>query len=129
MPSSAWKKIETVCAHRPGLAHGATNPTPEAPRAGTACAHGPPRLTLIGPYVKSSYMFLFLMIRRPPRSTLFPYTTLFRSNFGRRNFSGHRRGATRIDCLCTDNSARSEEHTSELQSRLHLVCRLLLEKK
>src|SRR2546429_4683344 len=77
------------------------------------------------------------MIRRPPRSTLFPYTTLFRSpcrpkwmltaeaamleiSMGRRN------GVTRTGAL---PSERSEEHTSELQSRLHLVCRLLLEKK
>src|SRR5205809_4651071 len=72
------------------------------------------------------------MIRRPPRSTLFPYTTLFRSE--RRPWSRHtaqveepwpaagvRPGPSRV--------SRSEEHTSELQSRLHLVCRLLLEKK
>src|SRR5258707_10475390 len=69
--------------------------------------------------------FFFLMIRRPPRSTLFPYTTLFRSPLpgharcgpGRRRHRG--RGADK----------RSEEHTSELQSRQYLVCRLLLEKK
>src|SRR6266436_8764537 len=69
------------------------------------------------------FFFFFLMIRRPPRSTLFPYTTLFRSA---RCCPGSRRpGASsraRVSC-------RSEEHTSELQSRLHLVCRLLLEKK
>src|SRR2546422_5873415 len=81
--------------------------------------------------------FFFLMIRRPPRSTLFPYTTLFRS---------HRlleRAADDLDAdllvviapfhllerLLTPQESRSEEHTSELQSRLHLVCRLLLEKK
>src|SRR5216684_5110303 len=70
-------------------------------------------------------LFFFLMIRRPPRSTLFPYTTLFRSaarSSGRRSWARrplHRRV----------HAARSEEHTSELQSRLHLVCRLLLEKK
>src|SRR2546422_9125836 len=81
------------------------------------------------------FFFFFLMIRRPPRSTLFPYTTLFRSprlpraprgpgvggahrcRLGRR----HRGAGARVP--------RSEEHTSELQSRLHLVCRLLLEKK
>src|SRR2546429_6216814 len=68
------------------------------------------------------------MIRRPPRSTLFPYTTLFRSHLDRRGGRAHpnerslQRDAGRGD-------ARSEEHTSELQSRLHLVCRLLLEKK
>src|SRR2546422_1925272 len=70
------------------------------------------------------------MIRRPPRSTLFPYTTLFRSHpasfpgreqpaYGKQRRAGQWCGRTR----------RSEEHTSELQSRLHLVCRLLLEKK
>src|SRR6195256_6746650 len=68
--------------------------------------------------------FFFLMIRRPPRSTLFPYTTLFRScrwDRGRRGRRGDRRAARRI--------IRSEEHTSELQSPMYLVCRLLLEKK
>src|SRR4051794_41732494 len=69
--------------------------------------------------------FFFLMIRRPPRSTLFPYTTLFRS--------GQRR--PRLDHGLVQQLAgdatmiRSEEHTSELQSPVHLVCRLLLEKK
>src|SRR3989304_9025289 len=67
--------------------------------------------------------FFFLMIRRPPRSTLFPYTTLFRSP----NQHGLVCKAARE--LLTKPSFRSEEHTSELQSRLHLVCRLLLEKK
>src|SRR2546429_9795411 len=71
--------------------------------------------------------FFFLMIRRPPRSTLFPYTTLFRSILTEFD-----------DFIITRPPApwphrarmdRSEEHTSELQSRLHLVCRLLLEKK
>src|SRR2546422_1693727 len=90
-------------------------------------------------------LFFFLMIRRPPRSTLFPYTTLFRS--------GHHSSlsdAIRLEVLglvCDEDGrvrnigdgaltprqtlieTRSEEHTSELQSRLHLVCRLLLEKK
>src|SRR2546422_2424854 len=85
--------------------------------------------------------FFFLMIRRPPRSTLFPYTTLFRSvplpahpdsaparrlcpsaACGSSPLAIGRDGYSRTD-------ERSEEHTSELQSRLHLVCRLLLEKK
>src|SRR2546422_5561731 len=76
------------------------------------------------------------MIRRPPRSTLFPYTTLFRSRLAA---TAARRDASRAadDArLAIENDlrrlaglARSEEHTSELQSRLHLVCRLLLEKK
>src|SRR2546429_2441341 len=79
------------------------------------------------------------MIRRPPRSTLFPYTTLFRSHaesqvlgrarekrLGRIRAPGCRRPS---EHECARYGARSEEHTSELQSRLHLVCRLLLEKK
>src|SRR2546429_421980 len=84
------------------------------------------------------------MIRRPPRSTLFPYTTLFRSPARLAVFdtsSGHRGAScpaswTRTTCITTPRASaymwlgeRSEEHTSELQSRLHLVCRLLLEKK
>src|SRR2546422_3772901 len=97
------------------------------------------------------------MIRRPPRSTLFPYTTLFRSEKSRRadslapdasllrglhflgsavlRGSGRRpqRRTSALGLLCRNQAnagaARSEEHTSELQSRLHLVCRLLLEKK
>src|SRR2546429_6351580 len=79
-------------------------------------------------------LFFFLMIRRPPRSTLFPYTTLFRS-VSSSSLSGPTRsaaGATRSITSCSSAprvTARSEEHTSELQSRLHLVCRLLLEKK
>src|SRR2546429_4717593 len=81
--------------------------------------------------------FFFLMIRRPPRSTLFPYTTLFRSE--RESVSCYRvydadmpEYAFAIDvyrAIEPDELWRSEEHTSELQSRLHLVCRLLLEKK
>src|SRR3712207_7260102 len=92
--------------------------------------------------------FFFLMIRRPPRSTLFPYTTLFRSRGsggrrlrpcrprrGRRSSSrpessprrARRRGKT--SAARSPPASRSEEHTSELQSRQYLVCRLLLEKK
>src|SRR2546429_4628061 len=66
------------------------------------------------------------MIRRPPRSTLFPYTTLFRSMKAKRYLSASLRANSRSFCSLP---SRSEEHTSELQSRLHLVCRLLLEKK
>src|SRR2546429_665959 len=85
------------------------------------------------------------MIRRPPRSTLFPYTTLFRSPppsgsktsgnvFASAGFvagcgSGACRHALAAPAIPSDDERRSEEHTSELQSRLHLVCRLLLEKK
>src|SRR5688572_31126857 len=74
------------------------------------------------------------MIRRPPRSTLFPYTTLFRS-VARRRLDPHRRRVGAVAqplghrALRTDAQARSEEHTSELQSQSNLVCRLLLEKK
>src|SRR2546430_10116868 len=77
--------------------------------------------------------FFFLMIRRPPRSTLFPYTTLFRSLDRRSARSGRRppaRGRARRAARRRRRSAcRSEEHTSELQSQSNLVCRLLLEKK
>src|SRR3989442_9498938 len=88
------------------------------------------------------------MIRRPPRSTLFPYTTLFRSQVGSRVLYGDEQRSLRCHFsalvehvrMCVDqagqdrrlaevNHLRSEEHTSELQSRPHLVCRLLLEKK
>src|SRR2546422_5277374 len=79
--------------------------------------------------------FFFLMIRRPPRSTLFPYTTLFRSACQPRTgrmpvplFEVHGERLV-VGNLEKSMKARSEEHTSELQSRLHLVCRLLLEKK
>src|SRR2546422_3230609 len=72
------------------------------------------------------------MIRRPPRSTLFPYTTLFRSRIRRWwRWRGQWRASSSTCCAPSfpAHSRRSEEHTSELQSRLHLVCRLLLEKK
>src|SRR5689334_24668361 len=82
--------------------------------------------------------FFFLMIRRPPRSTLFPYTTLFRSAIlakDLRDLNQHKISGTITQLFYRqskphlDNGARSEEHTSELQSQFHLVCRLLLEKK
>src|SRR2546422_3736286 len=75
------------------------------------------------------------MIRRPPRSTLFPYTTLFRSRGlspitrSLQSFKVGERVTIVIDSSVQKGWPRSEEHTSELQSRLHLVCRLLLEKK
>src|SRR5438046_10610797 len=76
---------------------------------------------------RSYYLFFFfLMIRRPPRSTLFPYTTLFRSDVG----GGHLHfGSELLYSHRADDLGRSEEHTSELQSLTNLVCRLLLEKK
>src|SRR3712207_7686564 len=87
-------------------------------------------------------LFFFLMIRRPPRSTLFPYTTLFRSASSLRNtFTQAMQQGVTADYIITVSDftglptdlahrlSRSEEHTSELQSRQYLVCRLLLEKK
>src|SRR3712207_9535261 len=88
-------------------------------------------------------LFFFLMIRRPPRSTLFPYTTLFRSveaflaGDQARALEIYRSLLPAVDAMMgvanygatTAKAARSEEHTSELQSRQYLVCRLLLEKK
>src|SRR5207249_5668789 len=83
-------------------------------------------------------LFFFLMIRRPPRSTLFPYTTLFRSGkrsalfLTRSGLAGVDPGSGKVRFQFPWRSrthARSEEHTSELQSRFDLVCRLLLEKK
>src|SRR3712207_7155332 len=99
-------------------------------------------------HIFSDLFFFFLMIRRPPRSTLFPYTTLFRSTYSCSSRSPEPaiavRGLARKFCtitsctcpcrcaaarICRTASTRSEEHTSELQSRQYLVCRLLLEKK
>src|SRR3712207_8544482 len=101
--------------------------------------------------IQVNFFFFFLMIRRPPRSTLFPYTTLFRSYRINCNVSKHARYPItyymRVSPLYRNpdgtwprtprghklgglySSTRSEEHTSELQSRQYLVCRLLLEKK
>src|SRR5215813_15592263 len=75
--------------------------------------------------------FFFLMIRRPPRSTLFPYTTPLPTSGERLGQAGRRHLASLMDELAViePSGPRSEEHTSELQSRPHLVCRLLLEKK
>src|SRR5438309_11549645 len=76
--------------------------------------------------------FFFSLIRRPPRSTLFPYTTLFRSGvYQTRAAAGYRaRPGVSAGCAgAVSPGSRSEEHTSELQSQFHLVCRLLLEKK
>src|SRR6266480_6573211 len=78
------------------------------------------------------FFFFFLMIRRPPRSTLFPYTTLFRSVLYPERVRGLVLASTSAPADTTDQFAlrhRSEEHTSELQSHVNLVCRLLLEKK
>src|SRR5262245_65673323 len=85
----------------------------------------------------SFFFFFFLSIRRPPRSTLFPYTTLFRSRRSRTRSCrlpaaarvGPRSGCGPALRAAASRRSRSEEHTSELQSLRHLVCRLLLEKK
>src|SRR3712207_8751873 len=97
-------------------------------------------------FTSNVVLFFFLMIRRPPRSTLFPYTTLFRSNANGSRFHVVEAGAGplvlflhgfpefwwawhRVLPAVADAGFRSEEHTSELQSRQYLVCRLLLVKK
>src|SRR5947209_10279776 len=89
--------------------------------------------------IMNLFSLFFLMIRRPPRSTLFPYTTLFRSRAccadapsrpeTRAPGGSHAVAGTRPAAGAGSSPARSEEHTSELQSRQYLVCRLLLEKK
>src|SRR3989449_7052517 len=92
----------------------------------------PTWFTIYTHVIYSLLFFFFLMIRRPPRSTLFPYTTLFRSLREREHARDEfERAQVRVDELLRRRGGglRSEEHTSELQSRLHLVCRLLLEKK
>src|SRR5206468_12611554 len=91
-------------------------------------------LMLCLPYHLSLFLFFFLMLRPPPRSTLFPYTTLFRSRGLRGSVPVHNAVCGTAmwhpfsSGSCTQ-AFRSEEHTSELQSRSDLVCRLLLEKK
>src|SRR5437764_15455183 len=85
-------------------------------------------LIVVSSVLLSSLIF-FIMIRRPPRSTLFPYTTLFRSAPGRSGGRGRGRRAGHSPARGRRGGARSEEHTSELQSPMYLVCRLLLEKK
>src|SRR5207247_8595736 len=79
--------------------------------------------------LSSTSLLFFSMTPPPPRSTLFPYTTLFRSHPGSRSRPRARRDKDRILRSSLSAARRSEEHTSELQSRVDLVCRLLLEKK
>src|SRR5256885_9281762 len=89
-------------------------------------------MTVKNSYATFSVVFFFLMIRRPPRSTLFPYTTLFRSLHRRLGPGRSLARARAVDERAAARDAhrgRSEEHTSELQSPCNLVCRLLLEKK
>src|SRR6185369_17843491 len=92
-----------------------------------SCPPGTPASLGAGSSDRRLSVFFFLMRRRPPRSTLFPYTTPYRSPPAMRRaatvFSRRRRSR------CAGSTIRSEEHTSELQSHLNLVCRLLLEKK
>src|SRR2546430_5212208 len=98
----------------------------------------PRRLSTLQPPHRT-LLFFFLMIRRPPRSTLFPYTTLFRSReLHHQDPPQVRRSTSTPESFCrqretslsrTTKGSRSEEHTSELQSQSNLVCRLLLEKK
>src|SRR2546427_9376323 len=82
---------------------------------------------------RQSIRLFFLMIRRPPRSTLFPYTTLFRSvypcDFAARSTCCCKNASVRSRASLAAAASRSEEHTSELQSQSNIVCRLLLEKK
>src|SRR5258707_3880575 len=87
-------------------------------------------------FMTHHFLFFFLMIRRPPRSTLFPYTTLFRSEITHDAGGDRPHGSRPVHDSEPERPAdrqqrdgRSEEHTSELQSRQYLVCRLLLEKK
>src|SRR2546427_2089441 len=88
---------------------------------------------MLHPSIRPTFiLFFFLMIRRPPRSTLFPYTTLFRSHVPRLRPSFVRIDPPQLRLLGRRRrrpNRRSEEHTSELQSQSNLVCRLLLEKK
>src|SRR5256885_14572780 len=88
--------------------------------------------SLISSAFYTTFFFFFLMIRRPPRSTLFPYTTLFRSRritlYIVKACKAHAKVGTPLENALR-NQQRSEEHTSELQSPCNLVCRLLLEKK
>src|SRR2546430_9044998 len=90
---------------------------------------------LLASSTREFIIFFFLMIRRPPRSTLFPYTTLFRSHFAKicsgdiLEIGAFVGGATIAAAIVAPPTKRSEEHTSELQSQSNLVCRLLLEKK
>src|SRR5205823_14765485 len=91
-----------------------------------------PRTSRLSPCLGACFLFFFLIVRRPPRSTLFPYTTLFRSTVRRRLHDDRGvvpMGGDQLAHAPRRVTTRSEEHTSELQSLAYLVCRLLLEKK
>src|SRR6266849_9933495 len=91
--------------------------------------HASSQVIVCDVFIKCSpFLFFFFMLRRPPRSTLFPYTTLFRSKHCL-GLSVEERAFTVDEMLGAEEVFRSEEHTSELQSRVDIVCSLLLEKK
>src|SRR5260364_474707 len=115
MPSSACnkKKSSTCCSTTFGAVESA------------ALFHGWPEGYK---WILKSLIFFFLMMRRPPSSTLFPYTTLFRSQIASQEQNGSATKKAELEPRRA-TTTRSEEHTSELQSPDHLVCRLLLEKK
>src|SRR5215510_10512053 len=134
-----WKKVRPCAMMLPQLGISGGTPAPRKDRPAStsmAEAHTYVACTISGASVLGRMcranslpvrvpLFFFLMIRRPPRSTLFPYTTLFRSEP-----VVHTAREPQRETQCVGAGAlRSEEHTSELQSRGHLVCRLLLEKK
>src|SRR5262249_61641800 len=105
---------------------------PLAPHSTDFSAISSPPFTITLPFavltLPAIYFFFFLMIRPPPRSTLFPYTTLFRSKYPEA-LSAAKRAEGLLAGGANAELQRSEEHTSELQSLTNLVCRLLLEKK
>src|ERR1039457_841948 len=114
------QNLRTLQSTRGDTTHDEERGAPRAPSCHAERAQMLPSTSLNA--TCSFFFFFFLMIRRPPRSTLFPYTTLFRSRHDQR---GHLYRGSHVD----GNHHRSEEHTSELQSPCNLVCRLLLEKK
>src|ERR1039458_1835965 len=123
MPSSACKKNNTVGTHRNViLSRTLEAPVPDRPRPAplSGDVHQPLRAGVLAQ--------LFLMIPRPPRSTLFPYPTLFRSIQDHESFQKLFSTDRGVHWPAGWHDDRSEEHTSELQSLRHLVCRLLLEK-
>src|ERR1022692_3598385 len=124
MPSSAWKKnaMGSKTRPRPAMARARALFVPGTSRARESVDQAEQVAARIG---YPGMLIFFLMIRRPPRSTLFPYTTLFRSH---RIFSSHQIHKQSLKPKSKKKAMRSEEYTSELQSPCNLVCRLLLEK-
>src|SRR3954462_3684964 len=128
MPSSAWKKKTWAASSegRPGAVGGAISTGGVTPPALPGPITPAPRPSVCDCATLAPTLPFFLMIRRPPRSTLFPYTTLFRSHTS--ELQSHDNLVCRL-LLGVQTCARSEEHTSELQPHDNFVCRLLLEKK